>query len=84
MVSLIWGRADQTHPALDLDPCKFGWTIDGNNMYVPIWNTGPILPNEIGTPSEDASVVDSEDYEEVELVDDQEPEWSDDSTDEDT
>ena len=81
MVSLIWGRADQTIPALDLDPCNFGWKMDEKSMYVPLWNSGPILPNEIGTPAEDSP--DLEDTEEEELIDDQEPEWSEDSSDED-
>ena len=44
---------------------------------------GPVLPNEIGTPSEDAPEADSEDHEEEEPIDDQEPEWTDDSSDED-
>ena len=83
MISLILDRADQTHPALDLYPCKFGWRTDDKNMYVPLWNSGPVLPNKIGTPSEDAPEADSEDHEEEELIDDQEPEWTDDSSDED-
>ena len=77
MISLIWGRADQTNPAQDLDPCDFGWKTDESGMYIPLWNTGPVLPNQMGTTSRDTT----EDGEA--LIDDQQPEWRVDSSDED-
>ena len=81
MVSLIWGRANQKNPSQDLDPCEFGWKTDDSGKYAPLWSSGPVLPSVMATTS---SETDSENHEEAldqDMIDDHEPEWSGDSSD---
>ena len=86
LVALIWGHADESNPAQDLDPYDLGCKID-KGMYIPLWNSGPVLPSVISIPNEiSESNLESEEFvyeETMNLVDDQEPEWSEDSSDDD-
>ena len=89
MVAMIWGRADESNPANGVDPCDFGSNIDGNSMYVTVWTSGPVLPHVISSPPDKMASelsLEGEDFvheEIMNLVNDQEPEWSENCSDDD-
>ena len=44
-LSQMWSLLYTTDPKKDLDPLDFSWTVNENGLYVPLWFTGPRLPN---------------------------------------
>jgi len=87
LVSIIWGNADSPQPGDGLDPLDYGWK-EKNGCYVPIWFSGPTLPDHLfeeGEQEEDNTTPVDPGNNELDIeyadADDSvsEPPWSDDS-----
>lgn len=82
LVSTIWGKANLPQPAHHLDPLDYGWKEE-NGCYVPIWFTGPSLPEDLFEEEVDKTPAVGNDEQDTEYDDAEdsfsEPSWSDDS-----